>query len=320
LAIVVLFDWIEDTSEIDESRDLRVLGKTALYTAVALQILLIVLALNAVTRGEGFWPALGAFLTLTYTLALTCGNVGHELSHSRKRIDQEIGRLLFAFCLHSALSIDHIYHHHRHVATTDDHASAWRGQRLLPFVVNSFMSANRKSWSHEKRRAQVKNYPVWSVRNRFLLGHAMELGYLGLVFAVFGLQGLLLAVLAAIFAIRGIEGFSYVAHYGLVRVPGEKCEARHSWNSRRLVSSSLMFSITAHSQHHLEPQRPYWQLQADDKCPLLPHGIIWMNVLALSPKAWSSVMDPALEQWDRDFASDAELALIAGNTVTRQVA
>ncbi len=308
--LVLVFDFVEDRSGVEEVSDLDATGKVILYSTAVLQVLIVGLALYAGTAGDGFLAALGAFFTLGVSFAFTCGNVGHELSHSTKRVDHEIARMLFALCMHSAVAIDHVHNHHIHVATEADPTTARRGQPLLHFVLRSYALVNRNSWLFEKRRALKKGYPVWSVKNRFLVGHAMELGYLALVAAVFGWAGVVLALFAALFSIRSIEGFNYVAHYGLVRVPGERCEARHSWNSRKFISSSLMFNITAHSHHHQEPARPYCQLRVADNVPILPYGLAVMNLLALYPALFKRTMEPFIEHWDRTFASDAERELV----------
>ena len=299
-----------DRANSAELTDLALTGKALRYLSVLLQLAMVVLALRACTAG-GAAAFFGAFFTLGVFLSVTSGNVGHELSHSARRHDHVIARLLFAMALHSAVALDHVYRHHIHVATENDPASARRGETLWRFFRRSYSQANAGAWRFERNRLRRKGLKVIGWRNRFLTGHAMELAYLALAWTGFGWTGLALAVLAALFAIRSIEGFNYVAHYGLVRVPGTRCEARHSWNARRLVSAGFTFNITSHSHHHLEPARPYWRLQTAGAVPMLPLGPAVMNLIAAWPGIWFRVMDPLLADWDATMASPGERALIA---------
>jgi len=113
-----------------------------------------------------------------------------------------------------------------------------------------------------------------------------------------------------------VELFNYISHYGLVRIQGEPIMARHSWNSYRAVSTSAMINLSRHSSHHLAATRPYWNLPHRENGPVLPHGSAIMAFIAMFPTWYFHVMKPALEDWDRTFASPAERAylLAAGRT------
>jgi hypothetical protein len=118
-------------------------------------------------------------------------------------------------------------------------------------------------------------------------------------------------VLAGIQGKFYLEAVDYIEHFGLVRVPGQPVEPRHSWNSYRRVSNGMLYNLPRHANHHRFATKPYWQLEVEPGSPEMPHGYLSMMVLALVPSVWERVITPKLAQWDTTMASDAERALLA---------
>lgn len=305
------FDLFDDPSEADEFSDLGAIGQGIVYSIVVLEAVLIWTALAAAASAAGWAGIVGAVLTLGQVLAVCAVNVGHELAHGRSRFDVELGRAVVAPSLHTSSNIDHVYHHHRAACTPEDAVSARRGEPFIDFLVRAVPAQIAWAWEFGKRRSQKRGGSVWSAANPALRGHVMEAAYLLGSFILFGWTGLLVALAAALVAIRAIESMFYMAHYGLVRVPHEPFEARHCWNSRRVISAGYMLNLTRHSHHHIAPSEPYWKLRIDDDMPLLPLGPGLMCAIAPVPALWRRAMASALAEWDARFASDGELRIIA---------
>lgn len=106
-----------------------------------------------------------------------------------------------------------------------------------------------------------------------------------------------------------LECVNYLEHYGLVRAPGSKVEPRHSWNSNAWMSSTVLYNLTRHSDHHAEGSKPFWRLRPLPDAPMLPTGYMGMILLALVPPLFRRVMEPRLRIWDRDHATAAEREL-----------
>jgi len=106
-----------------------------------------------------------------------------------------------------------------------------------------------------------------------------------------------------------LEITNYFEHYGLVRVPGEPVQPRHSWNSNHWASTNVLFSLARHSHHHAEGEAPYWTLYAYPNAPMLPNGYLSMLLIALVPPLFKKMMTPALNEWDEQHASPAERKL-----------
>lgn len=68
-----------------------------------------------------------ATLFISGNLAASNFNVAHELFHKDSVIDKALGTFTMARNLHMHFAIEHIFGHHRHVATPLDATSARKG-------------------------------------------------------------------------------------------------------------------------------------------------------------------------------------------------
>ena len=241
-----------------------------------------------------------------------CGtNVAHELTHRTwSRPAQWVGRWLLAFTCDASFSIEHVYGHHKHVATRQDPATSRRGESAWAFVVRSTWQSWRSAWRIEARRLAKQGHRAWSWRNKVITGAGMTAA----IFAFFGWAlgpiGLLVFAALSLYGKMWLELINYVEHYGIVRVKGAPVEPRHSWNCNQRMSSYMLYNLTRHSHHHAMGEKPFWQLRAYADTPTMPLGYMGMIVLALVPPLWNRVMIPRVLAWDAQFASDDEAGLI----------
>ncbi|MGV8840159.1 MAG: alkane 1-monooxygenase [Bauldia sp.] len=238
-------------------------------------------------------------------------NVAHELVHRNSRLAVLTGRWLLSFSFDTAFSLEHVYGHHLNVATPKDPATAPRGMHFWQFYVRILWQANRNAWRIEKRFLEKKGRSVWSLRNRVITGQLMSLIWVALFAAADGFKGVVIFLVISMWGKLYLEITNYIEHYGLVRVEGTRVEARHSWNSSRRITNYLLFNLPRHSDHHVRPNRQYWELEARRDAPQLPHGYFIMAITSLVPAFYMKKMAPLLEHWDREFATPAERELIA---------
>jgi hypothetical protein len=304
--------------------------QSMLYLALPLLVLLTLVAFNSVSetgwpwidallRPLGFDPdaararteyyaSAGAFVSVGMYYGVTGVTVAHELVHRiDKPFDMLVGRWLLAFIGDTGFAIEHVYGHHRNVGTELDPATARRGEYIFAFVVRStvgqWFAANRVEAERLERRG-IPNRP-WT--NRFWRGQAMTLAVFLLYFAFLGWQGIGLALFAAAIGKVYLEVVNYIEHYGLVRMPGTRIEARHSWDSYRRLSTGMLYNLQLHAHHHRVATRRFWQLeQARGDAPMLPHGYLPMILLSFVPFVWQRFSNRLLADWDRRLASPAE--------------
>lgn len=240
---------------------------------------------------------------LVMSVGTIAGGIGityaHELIHRSDRFELAMGDVLLAMVTYPHFAIEHVYGHHRHVATPLDPVSARRGEGIYAFLVRSITGSLRHAWQLEVARVHKLNVSRWSFENRILV-YARNLALVYLTVALgFGLRGVLFFAAQSAVAIVMLEAINYVEHYGLVRrqiSPGqyERVSPRHSWDSNHRVSNWLLINLARHSDHHLLASKRYQALNSIEASPQLPAGYGTMLLLALVPPLWRHVMDPRI--------------------------
>jgi hypothetical protein len=257
--------------------------------------------------------SVGALLTLgvLYGYAI---NIGHELVHRTwSPVASTCGRWLTAMSLDSEFSLQHLNGHHTIGGTFEDPSTSHRGETLYGFIVRATIGTMRFAVSHEAERLNRKGLPFWSRHNRFLTGQAMTLAVASACYCVGGWMGLAAYVALGLQGRFYLEAAGYVEHYGLLRVPGTRFEARHSWNSYRSLSNGILYNLARHADHHANAGKPYYRLHMNADAPELPYGYMTMFALAMVPPLFDYVMRPHLATWDSHFATEAERRYIAEN-------
>lgn len=86
---------------------------------------------------------------------------------------------------------------------------------------------------------------------------------------------------------------NYIEHYGLRRheIDGrrEPFGVQHAWNADHLLTHCLLANLQRHSDHHVNPWKPYPTLQALPG-PRLPSGYAGCLLLAMWPSRWMRAM------------------------------
>lgn len=259
------------------------------------------------------WVHHASAVVLTGLMIGLVGTItAHELTHRTwDRVSMAVGRWLLAFSFDTTFSIEHVYGHHRYVATLDDPATAPRGRNVYAHIVTSTALGNLSAWKIECRRLRRKGHAVLSWRNAVIRGHAMSLGLVAGAGALGGWPAAALFVLCALWGKALLEIVNYMEHYGMVRNPATPVQPRHSWNTNRRLSSWSMFNLTRHSHHHAQGEVPYQDLKPFPDAPMMIGGYLTTLVVAMVPPLWHRLMTPKVLQWDRDHASEDEQALAA---------
>lgn len=282
-------------------------GEAAALSEALASWLLPATRLGSASSALDLWGG-GVGLGLLYGVAAT--NVAHELVHRTwSPLAQSVGRWLLAFTWDGEFAIEHVYGHHRKVATTEDPASARRGETFYAFFWRSLIEGNRSAWQIEKAFLKKRSKKVFSSSNRLLRGWLISLGMAGAAYLLAGPLGLAAHALLAFYGKFYLELVNYIEHYGLVRLPKTPVQTRHSWNSNAPISSWFLYNLPRHSHHHAVGHLPFWKLNAEASAPTLPFGYMAMIIIALFPPLFKKVMEPHLAQWDLSFASSEERAI-----------
>ncbi len=282
--------------------------------------------LDAISRGVGidpdaarartpwFW-GIGAYVSLGMYYGAAGVNVSHELIHrADKPFDRLFGTWLLAFTWDTGFAIEHVHGHHRNVGTEADPATARRGEYIVLFVYRStigqWLGAKRFEDERLARRGLSNN--LWS--NRFWRNQWMTLAIAALYVAFLGWWGVPAFIFAGSIGKIYLEVVNYIEHYGLVRIPGTRVEARHSWDSHRRVSGGMFYNLMLHANHHKIATRRYWELEQSppEEAATLPRGYMAMILFAFLGPPFFTYINRHLSGWDTRLASPEEVAYLKG--------
>ena len=236
---------------------------------------------------------------------------GHELVHRKKdKFDLFMGNWLLAMSWDCAFAVEHVYGHHKNVGLDIDPATAKRGENIYAFIIRAIVKEQKDAWLIELDQLKRRDMSVLSLNNRMIFGYLRSIIITAISFLVGGIGGMLIFLLCAFVAKSLLEVINYSEHYGLVRVPGEIVQPRHSWNSNSTMSSIYLYNVTRHSSHHEKANLKYWELRSYEGAPMMPQGYLTMLYLAIfAPYFFHRMMAKKLIEWDNKYATEKEKIL-----------
>lgn len=192
---------------------------------------------------------LAGFLFIFSNLEAVQFAVAHEIFHKPGKFHRYLGTIHMVKNLYMHFTFEHLYGHHRRVATPEDPASSLKGQSLYNFFPQTFFGSYKSVYKMQKEAGKpfYLNYSVLSV--------TASIAWTSLMFYAYGLQGGIIFIILAFGAIFYLEAINYLEHYGLRRMKKpdgtyEKVTIKHSWNSPHRFSNYLLFKLQRHSDHH----------------------------------------------------------------------
>jgi alkane 1-monooxygenase len=132
-----------------------------------------------------------------------------------------------------------------------------------------------------------------------------QLGFLGGIYFLGGLEAAILMRLAGFLGAILLETINYIEHYGLVRQKTESglyeiVTEKHSWNSNHIIGRLLLFELSRHSDHHAKSTKKYQELRSLENAPQMPTGYPGMMVLSLIYPLWIGVMNPLVKKFNSE--------------------
>lgn len=245
-------------------------------------------------------------LSTPYTIALliSCGHssalgflAAHETFHKKDATSRVLGTLHMSKSLYMHFFIEHVYGHHKNVATPFDGATAKMGQSLFSFVRQSVLHTTKNSWDIEVARLGSP----WTLQNRHFWFWGVEVALAVGVCVVFGIAGLGFFLAQAGISVFLLECINYVEHYGLERkeiASGvyEPVSIKHSWNAPQSLQNLFLLKLQRHSDHHENSLKPYQTLCSYEDSPTLPCGYGICITSAFCPPIWFAMIDPLAKQ------------------------
>lgn len=254
-------------------------------------------AINARTNYEFIGISLSTGL-LTGALGITAA---HELIHRAKRKERALGVFLLCMVNYGHFRIEHIWGHHRWVATDKDPASSKKNQSLYNFLFQTYIGSYLSAWKIEnKNRASLE--PAQAFFSHRMLHYTLFMfGSATLIFYLGGTRLLGFWILQSFVATLLLEVINYIEHYGLRRgkESEQKYEAvgpQHSWDCEYALTNFSLYNLGKHSHHHWKAAVQFQDLLISPNSPKLPMGYSAALILAFVPPLWKKIMNPHIPQ------------------------
>jgi alkane 1-monooxygenase len=239
---------------------------------------------------------LGLIMTvgsLTGAIGIT---IAHELVHRNKKWQRALGVWNLLLVNFGHWGVEHVFGHHRHIGTPEDHASAIKDQWLYTFWAKNFFGGFRSSYYFEKNRISGKF--LYQIRNR-ILNYTVISIVITFFLSLYEIQLVIFWWAQSLVAIILLLSVDYIEHYGLRRQfksndMYEPVKALHSWDTESFITNVLLFKLGFHSHHHLKARVPYQELQSQDNARFMPYGYSAMLVLAFIPPLFFKKMNPLI--------------------------
>eukprot|EP01135_Chromosphaera_perkinsii_P007860 Nk52_evm52s1020 gene=Nk52_evmTU52s1020 len=288
-------DWNPTKAE-EKELATRFSFRLVTYLMVPLQFATMVLScyafsVNEMTTVQGIGLVISAGLSAVASI-----NVAHELIHKPLWYEQEMGKFLLVCCAYGHFYLEHLWGHHKNVATPKDPATSRYNETLYAFLPRSVYYSFISAWNIEKGFLAKKGASEWSVQNRII-----QMGFQTICLALamanfFGARGFAMFWGQAIIGFLMLEIINYIEHYGLsrkLRSNGEYAPTSpiHSWNAGERVTNYFLFKLQRHSDHHAYGGRRYQILRSWKVSPQMPAGYATMFLAALCPPLWFWLMN-----------------------------
>ncbi len=227
--------------------------------------------------------------------------IAHELIHRTKKWERGLGVWILSLVNFSVFRIEHVFGHHRNVATPLDPASAQKGENIYLFIPKAIFGVFKgaKKFEH-KRVSRLKPRPVNFIYNRFYQYMAISLAISTLIYAAFGITALYIFIAQSLIAVSLLEMVDYIEHYGLQRkrLENGKYEPvgpQHSWDTNFFMTNTSLYNLGKHAHHHRVASLPFQHLKSTEGAKNYPFGYSSAVILALMPPLWRKVVDPLLD-------------------------
>lgn len=231
----------------------------------------------------------------------------HELIHRPTHFELGIARISLVFSSYAHFWIEHLWGHHKRVATDEDPASSAVGDDVYTFLIKCWIGVAKSAWNIEAKFLEKKGYNRFNVfQNRIIQGWAASSLVGAAIYFNFGFNAWAFFLGQGIGVWAHIDNANYIEHYGLRRrktgvvdkdgeVEYERPGWYHAWNTADRVSNYILFKIERHPDHHTNAGRPFQILRHFKESPTMPTGYAGMFVLSWFPPLWWAIMDPLVK-------------------------
>jgi alkane 1-monooxygenase len=298
LFVLVLLDWIlPPRHDNPPDNQWAVIPDVILYLASVLHLAAIVIL---IVRASQDYYTVNQLIQATGSVGLNAGISGivvaHELIHRKNAVERLLGQLNMFVVNYTHFYVEHVRGHHRTVGTAADPATARLGESFYVFFARTVPGQWYSALQLEAARLQKMNHSMYGMRNYVVRAGLLQLAVCAALGWWLGTTALLVYLSMSLVAVFQLEYVNYIEHYGLMRDPGRKVEAQHSWQSDAPGSRLTLIELSRHADHHMKASKPYHTLVTHKGGPELNSGYFGMFYIVLIPPLWFRMVHPRMKQ------------------------
>ncbi|CAE8615127.1 unnamed protein product [Polarella glacialis] len=217
----------------------------------------------------------------------------HELMHRPTFFEMNHSRLVLLFSNYNQFWVEHLWGHHKRVATDEDPASSSLNEPFWTFIFRCIWQSLVSALRLEAKFQERKGRSFFCVQNRILVPYLVSFSIDYAIYKFCGPQALMFQLIQSWFTIFLTDNANYIEHYGLRRKrlsdgkdqwglhsEYERTGWMHAWNTGDRISNWMLFKIERHPDHHVNAGRPYQILRTMKESPTYPTGYAGMFVLS----------------------------------------
>lgn len=287
LAFIILFvlfpviEWLFKNIKIDQGGVSATVADFALMATTPLLMTILVSTFLMLQNMTSFLEQIGLVLSAGTLLGAFGITSAHEMVHRREKHMRFFGVLNLMLVNFAHWGIEHVFNHHKHVATRADTATAVKNQSVYSFWIQDYFGGLHHSYKALPRK--VASYGIIS-----LVGSLV-------IYSAFNFKTVLVWWAISFIAIVLLLTVDYIEHYGLERAENTAIKPFHSWDTSSWITNLFLFNLGFHAHHHMKAVVHYEELKTMPEARQLPYGYSVMVVMALLPFVYFSTMNKKLE-------------------------
>ena len=295
----VIDNWLGPVTAVPENRPPSKWADVLVISALPFMCVFLFVGVIHAMKATAFELA-GLILSFGAYSGVLGINTAHELIHRREKQMRGLGVGLLILSNFSHYAIEHVFGHHKNVATPLDPASARKNEWIYTYHLRSFFGGLWGSFVFEYQRLRNKGW-LYIGKHRVFWYILVQSLLTGMVWALYGDQALLFWLGQSGVGIALLQTADYIEHYGLQRARRddglyEGFKAQHSWDSYHKWTNYSLINLGYHAHHHLKATLHFPELQQQPQAPRLPYGYSAMALLAFMPPLFFKIMNPLLSQ------------------------
>lgn len=290
-AVIILFlifpllEFFLKNVKMDQTEVSSKMADVALITTFPLLFSILIFTLFKYQELAFFSEKIGLILSAGGLLGGFGITSAHELVHRREKLMRAIGVGNLSLVNFAHWGLEHVFGHHKYVATPEDSASARKNESLYFFWFRDYFGGLISSYKIDRKRVSL--YWLGTV--------VISLG----ISSVFDLEAVLVWWLISTVAVLLLLTVDYVEHYGLERSKNSEgiyigVKPHHSWDTSSWITNLVLFNLGFHAHHHMPASLHYEDLRGQPQASILPYGYSVMVLMALIPFIYRPFMNRQL--------------------------